>query len=481
MAQIAGIRGTPTYDQDMAAPVTTSGAPSTPTRPGRAPSLGLAVALVLMAAGVLVPMALVWDVHVFYWPPLHADWDPRLGVGTVPALAVGALAAAYAIKVANAARWHHLLLAMYVAGLAWMLTLALVDGPDGISEVLEHPYEYLETARIVTDVPAMLQEYVSRIPYAAEPNNWQVHLAGHPPGAVLFFIGLVRIGLGGGLAAGLVVTLVAASTSIAVMNVLRTLGAEQAARRAAPFLVFTPAAIWMCVSADAVFGAFAAWGMVALARASVAREARKSLLWSLVAGTVLGYVVMMSYGLPLLGLLAIAILILGGSFRPLIPAALTALAVVLAFYAYGFSWWEAFPVLRERYWDGVASNRPPEYWMWGNLAALAFSAGPLMYAGLAHLGTGWVREARSGAAEDAVDTSQRDIKVVRWLAGAGAAMVVVADLSQMSRAEVQRIWLPFVPWLLLSCALLPERWRRWGLVGQIVVALVVQHLLWSDW
>ena len=42
-------------------------------------------------------------------------------------------------------------------------------------------------------------------------------------------------------------------------------------------------------------------------------------------------------------------------------------------------------------------------------------------------------------------------------------MVVVADLSLMSRAEVERIWLPFVPWLLVGCALLPDRWRRWGL------------------
>ena len=61
------------------------------------------------------------------------------------------------------------------------------------------------------------------------------------------------------------------------------------------------------------------------------------------------------------------------------------------------------------------------------------------------------------------------------------AMVVVADLSQMSRAEVERIWLPFVPWLLIGCALLPERWRRWGLGLQVVVALVVQHLLATGW
>ena len=108
--------------------------------------------------------------------------------------------------------------------------------------------------------------------------------------------------------------------------------------------------------------------------------------------------------------------------------------------------------------------------MWANLAALAFGAGPLAFAGLAHVGS----RVRSYVREPAA-------RAVVWLAGAGAAMVVVADLSQMSKAEVERIWLPFAPWLLLSCALLPERWRRRGLVLQLALALVVQHLLFTGW
>ena len=68
-----------------------------------------------------------------------------------------------------------------------------------------------------------------------------------------------------------------------------------------------------------------------------------------------------------------------------------------------------------------------------------------------------------------------------WLVLGGALMVLAADVSQMSRAEVERIWLPFVPWLLIGCAMLPERWRRAGLVGQVLVALVVQHLLFTGW
>jgi len=59
--------------------------------------------------------------------------------------------------------------------------------------------------------------------------------------------------------------------------------------------------------------------------------------------------------------------------------------------------------------------------------------------------------------------------------------VLLAVASQMSKAEVERVWLPFVPWLLLSCALLPEQWRRRGLALQVGFALVVQHLLDTGW
>ena len=108
--------------------------------------------------------------------------------------------------------------------------------------------------------------------------------------------------------------------------------------------------------------------------------------------------------------------------------------------------------------------------MWGNLAALAVSAGPLVGAGLAHGLTRRQETARN-----------HGVRVVLWLSGAGVAMVLAADASQMSRAEVERIWLPFVPWLLLSCALLPARWRRWGIVLQVSVAVTVQHLLSTGW
>ncbi len=436
----------------------------------RAVWAGLVAALLLMAVALAVPLLSGWQVHSHGRPgdldvaPLHAKWAPKVGSGTLPALLVASLGLRYAVAWADRLPWARLLLVCYVGGLAWLVALAYVDGSEGISRVLGHGYEYLETARATDDVPGMLEEYAGRIPYAA-PDNYPTHVAGHPPGALLVFVVLHRLGLGGDWAAGMVVTLLAASTSVAVLVALRALGAEHVARRAAPFLVLGPAAVWMAVSADALFGAVAAWGLCALALGATRDTTFAGAGWSALAGLLLGYCVMMSYGLPLLGLLAVAVLVAARSWRPLPVAVATALLVVLAFAATGFVWWEAFPVLRERYWDGVARVRPASYWLWGNLAALCFSAGPVLGAALGRLGV----------------LGRRADRTVLLLVGAATATIAVADLSGMSKAEVERIWLPFVPWLLLSTSALPERWRRAGLGVQLGIALVVQHLLYTSW
>ncbi|MFL6173170.1 MAG: hypothetical protein ACJ716_09810 [Marmoricola sp.] len=439
------------------------------TAPPAVAAYGVAVSVLLVALAMAVPAVTGWEVHVRSFPPLHAEWDPRVGPGTAAAVLVALLGVRYAADVAMVLPWRRLLVASWAAGLAWMLSLALVDGRNGIGQILQTPYEYLRTARATTDLPHTLHEYVSRIPFSAAPDNWPVHIAGHPPGALTFFVLLDRIGLGGGLSAGLVVTLIAATTAPAVLVTTRVLGAEQLARRAAPFLVLGPAAIWQCVSADAMFAAVAAWGLAALAVATRAERRSRLVTASVLAGLLLGYAVMLSYGLPLLGILALAVLVLGRSWRPLVPAGAAALGVVLLYAALGFNYLAALHALHGRYWDGVARHRPPQYWMWGNLAALLCSAGPLLGASLA---TVWSR--RHELTEPAT-------RVVLVLVAAAATTVLAADASQMSRAEVERIWLPFVPWLLLGCALLPERWRRVGLALQVVAALVLQHLLRTGW
>ncbi len=59
--------------------------------------------------------------------------------------------------------------------------------------------------------------------------------------------------------------------------------------------------------------------------------------------------------------------------------------------------------------------------------------------------------------------------------------LLAADLSGMSKAETERIWQPFLLWLLPAAALLPRRAVRGWLIASAVPALLVNHLLWTGW
>jgi hypothetical protein len=67
------------------------------------------------------------------------------------------------------------------------------------------------------------------------------------------------------------------------------------------------------------------------------------------------------------------------------------------------------------------------------------------------------------------------------LCTAAILAVLAADLSGLSKAEVERIWLPFAVWLVAAAALLPARHIRWWLGAQAAVALAVNHLLLTTW
>jgi hypothetical protein len=64
---------------------------------------------------------------------------------------------------------------------------------------------------------------------------------------------------------------------------------------------------------------------------------------------------------------------------------------------------------------------------------------------------------------------------------AAALAVLVADLTGLSKAEVERIWLPFTVWLVAATALLPATVRRPWLAAQAVTALAVNHLVLTNW
>ncbi|MEU3516169.1 hypothetical protein ABZ770_12915 [Streptomyces sp. NPDC006654] len=435
------------------------------------PAAVLAAALLVLAA-VLVGRHLqdTYRVLFVHWPPLFADWDPHLGPGTPAAVLVGAAVVAYGPALAVRLPWRGLLGAAWGCSLAWTWSLALVDGwQRGVAGRLTRPNEYLSAVGRFHDIPAALRDFTQHIvDGTAAP--WPVHVAGHPPAATLTFVLLDRAGLHGGGWAGAWCVTVGSTACVAVLVAVRALTEERLARRAAPFLVATPAAVWVGVSADGYFAAVAAWAVALLALAVTGRSPG----WAVGAGLLYGLTCYLSYGLALFALLLAAVLLLGCGgvrARPVLVALLVAGAAVVpcVFTLAGFDWWQGYRLLVTRYYQGIGRIRPYGYWVWANLACTVLVTGPATVAGLRRAGAVLARRRPAPGPE----------LRLALLVGVALLALLIADLSGMSKAETERIWLPFAVWLSAAAAFLP-RMRGW-LLAQAVLALLLNHLLLTGW
>ncbi|GAA3213270.1 hypothetical protein GCM10020256_13350 [Streptomyces thermocoprophilus] len=343
------------------------------------------VAVALVVAAVFVGRHIQDTRHSLFvdWPPLVGTWEPHLGPGTPFAAAVAVAVVAYGPRVAARLRWRALLLAAYGTALAWTWSLALIDGwQRGVVERLTTRHEYVPVVGRFHDIPAALRDFTNHI-LIHSPDNWPAHVAGHPPGAVLTFVLLDRAGLGGGGWAGAWCITVGATGCVAVLVAVRALASERLARRAAPFLVLAPAAVWAGASPDAYFAAVVAWSVALLALA-VSGGAR---WWALGSGLLFGLTCYLSYGLTLFALPLAAVLLLGRGRPRVLPFAVAGLAVVpAAFTLAGFDWWEAYRLLVRRYYEGAGGIRPYGYWVWANLACTVLLIGLASAAGLRRAG-----------------------------------------------------------------------------------------------
>jgi hypothetical protein len=444
-----------------------------PVRPRwRADLAAVALALVLVGAAVAVGLyfnrpgsgVVIWA----FSPPLYAYWIPHYGPGSAFAVLVAAVLILWGPLLAARLRWRSLLAVGYVASLGWTYALTTIDGWWlGFESRLENPHEYLKEVPGITDIPATLRTFSSRI-LDFQPDSWTTHVSGHPPGATLVFVWLDRLGLSGGAWGAVLCVLVGSLAAVAVPVTVAALGREDAARAMLPFAVLFPGAVWMGVSADGMFTGVTASGIALLAVAG--RGDRVRVVPALVAGLLLGFGLYLSYGLVLLGLLALAVVL--ASRRPwtLLPAGIGVAAVAAVFTLAGFWWPEGYQLVVERYYQGIASARSYGYWVWADLACVVIAAGPAVVAGL-----------RRTAAETFLGRERRWDDPVVLLTAAALVTILAADISGLAKAEVERIWLPFVVWLLPATSLLPARARRWWLAGQAVVALVVNHLLVTFW
>jgi hypothetical protein len=401
--------------------------------------------------------------------PIFGWWNAHVGWGTAPAIVIGAAAVLWGQSVARQLPWRALPWVSWATACAWAFSLAMVDGwQRGFAGRLTARHEYLRQVPTVTDIPEALQTFSRRI-LDYQPDSWITHVSGHPPGALLSFVWLDRIGLGGGAWAGLLCLLVGSSAAAAIVVAIRALADETTARMAAPFVAVAPTAIWIAVSADGYFAGVAAWGIALLALA-VRSSTRWSPLVATGAGLLLGWGIFLNYGLALMALPAVAVLLTAvdwrEALRALVPAALAALVVVAVFAAAGFWWFDGYTLVQQRYWQGIALDRPFQYWSWGNFGSVVCAIGLGSVAGIGCVFDRAAIRLRSG---------------LHLVVLGALAAVVFADLSMLSKAETERIWLPFTIWLTASAALLPPRSQRWWLAVNVVGALLINHLILTNW
>jgi methylthioxylose transferase len=437
-------------------------------------------ALILVAAAVAVG----WYLNrpgssVVLWAPaapLFGEWLPHLGPGSVFAVLIAFAVVGWGPGLAGRLPWRRLLPLGYLASLAWTFALAMVDGwHRGFADRLTDRNEYLHEVPGITDIPAMVRGFSARI-LDFRPDSWTTHVAGHPPGATLVFVWLDRIGLSGGAWAAFACVLVGGLVTVAVPVTLSALQRGGAARATVPFAVLFPGAVWVGVSADGLFAGLTATGVAVIALATYGFRAGRwyAVPVSALGGALLGFGVFLSYGLVLLGLIAFAVTLLGRSLTKALPlAVLGAVAVVAAFAVGGFWWLEGYHLVVERYYQGIGSARPYGYWVWANLASLVLAAGPALVAG--------VRRSCVALLEARLWQRGNRLEPVLVLVLVTVVVIALADLSGLSKAEVERIWLPFTVWLLPATSLLPPGTRRGWLAGQAVTALAVNHLVLTFW
>jgi hypothetical protein len=437
---------------------------------------GAVLVLLVLAAFIVPHLHLGWLSPLVHQPPtqyrilagtapLLASWMPHASPATLCAVILAIAVVAWGPTAARRMAWRGLVATAWLAALAWTMALTLIDGwKVGFVDRMTGSFNYLHDVHHVHGIRTFFQHYSSHIP-SPRAGAWDIETSAHPPLGLLTFVALHRIGLSGSAWASLFVVMVGTSAAAAVLIAVKALSGEETARRVAPFVVLAPAAVWIGVSADAYYAGVAAWALTLLALAA-AGTARYATLVALFSGVLFGCTVYLSYGLVLMAIPAVAILLSARNYRPILPALLGVLAVASVVTGLGFWWFTGLTLLRQRYLSTIAMDRPFAYWVWGDLAALTCAIG--LPAAIALRRAFDVERLRSRSGINVLLVSM-------------VAAVAVADLSAMSKAETERIWLPFAVWLVAAPALLPRRSHRYALAVQAVGALIINSLLFTTW
>ena len=419
-------------------------------------------ALSLLAWAALIALGFAWGelllgegrTILLGAPPLAGRFNPGLQPEALVTLTVAAALVFAAPRLAWSLGWRGLLFACFAGAWLWAGAVDLLDGGYWLTVPVLKPDEFLRDVPLVGSPGRLLAHFTEHL------GVYVNHVQTHPPGMLLTLWGLDRIGLGGAMPAAILMVSGGAAAMPAALVAAREVAGEERARAAAPYLVLAPAAIWVASSADAFYAGVAGWG-VALVVLATGRDGRRSDILALAGGLLLGVALMLSYGLVLMWAIPAAVAVSRRRWRPLAIAALGPAAVLGGFAAAGFWWLDGYGAARDSYYSGVASSRPYAFFLVANLAAFAVALGPAVCSGIARL-----RDRRT------------------WLLVGGAlAAIAIADLSGMSKGEVERIWLPFAPFVMLAACALPTERRstRIWLSGAALFTAFVEIIVRTAW
>lgn len=386
----------------------------------------------LVAVGLLaVAAAVAADVRFgTASAPFVGEYRAKAVIGTPVAPAVAAVVLLAAARgVHERWSWRPLLLASWVAAVAWTAGLASVDGGNGFARPLTEGGEYLpDVDAFAADPLGFLGSFVD------DPSALTAATRRHPPGPVFLLWVLTRFGVARATSLGVVIMLIGCVTVPLVAVAVRSLAGERAARRLLPLLVLAPWAVWVAVSLDAVV---ATLGAAHLALAVLAGEDRRAphsrLVLAVLAGLLLGVAVLFSYSVAWLGLGGILAFFVRRRSGLVVLAGLAALVPLFVVQALGFTWTDGLAMAQADFAERVQPARSWRAWAVTDVLVLLVAAGPAVLAS--------ARKARRTPA---------------WpFLVAAVAAVAFSVAAGIARGEVERLWLPFFPWLLVA-ATAPE-------------------------
>lgn len=419
------------------------------------PHAVFAVGAVTIAVGLIVRRLTDTPIGV-PWPPALGNPDPAAD----PLLAVSLVLFAAAVVLAPRLldeRVRPLAVALVLLAGTLALRLALAAGRGGtgawdrvfdVERSFEAPNEYLPALPTVDLGPGY---FVDR--FAELVPSFPVHVAGHPPGLplVMHYLGLDTPAR---LAAFCIVA--GALSAPLTYGLARELLDERGARLAGLLMALSPQALMFGVTtADAVYltlGLLAAWPL-----AHDARKVSGTLLARVLGAVLLAVASLFAWSLLAVGAWAAILAWRRHGLRSAVGLSVICGVVLLALHG-AFSALTGFDPIgtvratEEVYRLGVASVRPYWYWVLGSPVGFLLVLGlPITWLAL--------RELARGTPE----------------AVAIFAVLAIAAVMGFTKAETERIWLFFAPFVCLAAARALA--RRPELVVPVAAALAAQALL----